>query len=138
MHLFEESPSPADVPLLDFRQVVERVRQQRGAAFAFCPFADETTDRTDADHAGANLYVIAEYPAHELPRGEHPDYCVYYVGGRYGTTSLARETYRPHNVPREAQAANYRPLKEFNEALLRNDLQNSPHELKRRALGTPG
>ena len=138
MHPFKESPSPADVRLLDFRQAVERVRQQRGAAFAFCPFADETTDCTDADRAGANLYVVAECPAHELLRREHPGYCVYYVGGRYGTTSLARETYRPHKVPREAQEANYRPLKEFNEALLRNDLRNTHHELKWRALRTPG
>lgn len=133
-----DEASPADMPLLDFREAVERVRQQKGAAFAFCPFADETTDRTDADRAGANLYVIAQCPAHELPRGEQSDYYVYYVGGRYGTTSLARETYRPGKVPREARETNYRPLKEFNETLLRNDLQNIHRELEQRALRTPG
>lgn len=138
MHPHEESPSPADMPLLGFRQAVERVRQRRGAAFAFCPFADETTDCTDVGRLGANLYVVAECPAHELSRGEHPDYCVYYVGGRYGTASLARETYRPHKVPREAQEVNYRPLKEFNETLLRNDLQSIHHELKFRTFRTLG
>lgn len=137
MHSFEESPAPADTALLDFRQAVERLGRHGGAAFALCPFADETTSRAEPGRAGANLYVITEAPADE-PRRENPDYRVYYVGGRYGTTSLARETYRPFTVPLEAQQAKYRPLKEFSETLLHGDLKNIHQELTRRAQRSPG
>lgn len=119
------------MPELNFREAIERVRQREGAAYAFCPFTDETTVRTEVGGAGANLYVIARSPDHELQLGEHPEVCIYYVGGRYGTTFLARETYWPGKVPREAQAASYRPLKEFDKAVLCNELQIIHRELQR-------
>jgi hypothetical protein len=121
------------MPELSFREAVERVMRQEGAAFAFCPYTDETTVRTHGEGAGANLFVIACRPAREPQPGGRPECCIYYVGGRYGTTSLARETYRLEEAPREAREASYFLLKEFDEAVLRNELGIIRRELLRRA-----
>jgi hypothetical protein len=120
------------MPELGFQDAVERVARHGGAAFAFRPIADEKDARAPAPSAGGNLFVIARCPTREPHRGQ-PQICIYYVGGRYGTTSLARETYALEAAPREAREASYLPLKEFDESMLRNDLQSIHRELLRRA-----
>ena len=118
---------------LSFQQAVERVRKEKGAAFAFCPIADERPARKKLDSVGANLYVVASCAGHEAEPEQNPEYYVHYVGGRYRTSSLARETYRPDEVPLEAREASYRFVYGFDETMLNGELQAIHHELELRA-----
>lgn len=121
------------MPQLTFQEAVERVRNEKGAAFAYCPFTHERATLADVDPLGANLYVVAHCSGHESRPNENPEYYVHYIGGRYRTTSLARERYWPENVPLEARKATYRFLRKFDEAVLRGDLQTIHRELQRSA-----
>ena len=121
------------MPELSFEQAVERVRKEKGAAFAFCPIADERTPGKNLGSVGANLFVLAHCAGHEAPQHQIPGYCVHYVGGLYRTSSLVRERYRPDHVPLEAQEASYRFLYGFDETLLRGELQAIHQELQRQA-----
>ena len=109
--------------MLSFAQAVERVMQKKGAAFAFCPYADEAAGRTNDPFAGASLYVLTYCREHAARPDAHPEYWLHYVGGRYGVATPPRERCRPEQVPREAQQATYRLLPELNETLLRGELQ---------------
>jgi len=116
---------------LTFQQAVERVTLEKRWAFAFCPFTDESTPRTNVHSAGANIFVLVHGPDHALRPNQRPEYRVHYVGGRYGTRGLAREEYSPRNVPLEAREANYRLLQRFDEAALYNELKIIHCELQR-------
>ena len=118
------------MPPLSFEQAVERLMQEKGAAFAFCPYTDEAAGRTNDQFAGANVFVIAYCREHDARPDAHPEYWLHYVGGRYGTVSLARERYRPEQVPLEAREATYRLLPELDEAALRGELQAMHRELQ--------
>ncbi len=118
------------MPELSFRQAVERVRKEKGAAFAFCPIADERTPRKNVDSVGANLFVVAYCAGHEAQPEQNPEYYVRYIGGFYRTASLAREKYLPDEVPQEAREASYRFLYGFNETLLNGELRAIHHELE--------
>ena len=115
---------------LTFQQAVVRVTLEKRWAFALCPFTDESTPRTNVHPPGANIYVLVHGPDDVLRHNERPEYRVHYVGGRYGTLSLAREDYSPRNVPLEAQKANYRLLQRFDEAMLHDELQIIHRELQ--------
>jgi len=121
------------MPQLPFYEAVERVRNEKGAAFAYCPFTHERVTLADVDPLGANLYVLAHCSDHESRPNENPKYCVYYIGGRYRTSSLVRERYWTGSVPLEAREATYRFLRKFDEAMLRGDLQAIHRELQRSA-----
>lgn len=118
------------MPQLSFQQAVERVRKEKGAAFAFLPIADERSPRKNVDSVGANLFVLAHCASYEAQPEQNPEYYVHYVGGLYRTASLARERYRPDEVPLEAREASYRFLYGFNETLLSGELQAIHHELE--------
>src|SRR5258706_9385025 len=96
--------------LLSFRQAVEQVRNEKAAAFAYCAFTDARATGTDPAPIGANLFVLTRCATRE--------YCMHYIGGRYGTRSLGRERYGPDQIPNDARLANYQVLKEFDETLL--------------------
>ena len=121
------------MPQLSFRQAVERVRKEKGAAFAFCPIADEQTPRMNLGCVGANLFVLAHRAGEEAQAKQKPEYCVHYVGGLYRTSSLVRERFQPDQVPREAREASYRFLNSFDETLLNGELQTIHCELQLRA-----
>lgn len=121
------------MPQLSFQQAVERARKEKGAAFAFCPIADERTPRNNPDSVGANLFVVAHCAGHGAQPERNPEYYVHYVGGLYRTSSLARERYRPDQVPLEAREASYRFLYGFDETVLNGELQAIHHELQLRA-----
>ena len=112
------------MPELSFDEAVRRVRSEKAAAFAFCPIPGSAHRR----YVGANLFVVAHRAG-----GAESDYCVHYVGGRFGTLSLARESYPPDAVPPSARQARYRLLSDFNEGVLGGDLQAIHRELQRRA-----
>ena len=113
---------PADPPPLSFAQAVERVMQEKSAAFASCPYADEAATLANDQGAGANIYVLAYCREHRAKPEAHPEYWLHYVGGRFGTATPPRESYRPEQVPLEARQATYRLLPELNEAILRGEL----------------
>jgi len=121
------------MPQLSFRQAVERVRKEKGAAFAFLPIADERAPRKDPGSVGANLFVLTHCAGHEAQQQQNAEHCVYYVGGLYRTSSLVRERYRPDQVPLEAREASYRFLYGFDETVLNGELQAIHHELELRA-----
>ena len=122
------------MPQLSFRQAVERVRKEKkGAAFAFCPIADERTLRRNPGSVGANLFVLAQCVGEEAQAKQNPEYCVHYVGGLYRTSSLVRQRYQPDQVPREAREASYRFLYGFDESVLNGELQTIHYELQLRA-----
>ena len=114
---------PADIPPLSFAQAVERVMQEKSAAFAFCPYTDEAAGRTDDPFANANIYVLICCRQHGAWPDADPDCWLHHLGGRYyGTATPPRERYRPEQVPLEAKLATYRLLPELNEAVLRGKL----------------
>ena len=121
------------MPQLTFHEAVERVGNEKGAAFACCPFTHEQPNPAEGDLLGANIYVVAHCSGYESLPNEIPKYYVHYVGGRYRTSSLVRERYWPESVPREAREATYRFLRKFDEAMLRGDLQAIHCELQRSA-----
>ena len=121
------------MPQLSFQQAVERVRKEKGAAFAFCPIAGKRTSRKNSGAVGANLFVLAHCAGAEAQPQQNPEYCVYYVGGRYRTSSLVRESYRPDEVLLEAREATYRFLPGFDETVLSGELQAIHRQLERLA-----
>ena len=111
------------MPPLNFAQAVERMMQEKGAAFAFCPYTDEAAGRTKDQFAGANIFVLTYCREHGARPDAYPEYWLHYVGGRYGTATPPRERFRPERVPLEAKQATYRLLPELDEAVLRGELQ---------------
>ena len=118
------------MPPLNYQQAVERVRQEKGAAFAFCPYTDEAAGRTNDQFAGANIFVLAYCREHDARPDAQPEYWLHYVGGRYGTATPPRERFRPEQVPLEAKQATYRLLPALDEAVLRGELQAVHRELQ--------
>lgn len=118
---------------LTFHEAVERVRNEKGAAFAYCPFTHERATPGDVDPLGANLYVLTYCSDHESRPDGNPECCVHYIGGWYWTSSPVRERYRPGNAPLEARKAIYRFLRKFDETMLHGDLQAIHRELQRSA-----
>jgi hypothetical protein len=119
------------MPLLSFPQAVERVRTEKGAAFAFCPIADARNSDRNRGCVGANLFVLAHCVDSE--RQQNPEYCVHYVGGLYRSSSLVRERYRSDQVPLDAREAHYRFLRRFDETMLDGELQTIRNELRLQA-----
>ena len=110
------------MPPLSFARAVERVTQEKSAAFAFCPYVDEAAAFANDRITGANIYVLTRCREHGARPDAHPEYWLHYVGGRFGNATPPRERFRPDQVPLEAKQAMYRLLPELSEAMLRGEL----------------
>lgn len=87
---------------LSYKHAVQYIRKEHAAVFAFVP------EKQGSQVIGGEIYILAWNQDVERDPEDAAEYYLYFLGGRFGSSSGEEETYWPEDIPDEAKQLTYR------------------------------